>query len=137
MVGTSIILLCTQLNSLWFSIPTAVIICREIAVSALREWMSERKLRNVVQVGLMGKLKTCLTMISIYLLLISMPALEGARSGPTKLSVFQQVVKVWNRTDCWSSYMIVLGLFLYLLAAIATVLSGAAYFVAAAPVLRK
>ncbi|MYB34858.1 MAG: CDP-diacylglycerol--glycerol-3-phosphate 3-phosphatidyltransferase [Gammaproteobacteria bacterium] len=56
-----------------FSVAVCVIIGREIAISALREWMSELGSRGVVSVSMMGKLKTMFQMISIVLLLYAEP----------------------------------------------------------------
>lgn len=50
-------------------VPVAIIIGREIAVSALREWMAELGKRASVAVGRLGKFKTAAQMVSIVLLL--------------------------------------------------------------------
>jgi CDP-diacylglycerol--glycerol-3-phosphate 3-phosphatidyltransferase len=52
-----------------------VIIGREIAVSALREWMAEIGQRAHVSVGIMGKIKTVVQMVAITLLLYEAPVL--------------------------------------------------------------
>ena len=49
---------------------TAVIIAREILVSALREWMAMRGMRNAVAVAFSGKLKTTVQMIAIGALIL-------------------------------------------------------------------
>lgn len=51
------------------AVPAAVIIGREIAVSALREWMAELGLRASVAVGVVGKFKTTAQMVAIILML--------------------------------------------------------------------
>jgi len=51
----------------------AVIIGREIVVSALREWMAELGERGIVAVGSVGKFKTASQMISISALLYVKP----------------------------------------------------------------
>jgi len=56
-----------------FAIPAAIIIGREIAISALREWMSEIGARTRVAVSIVGKLKTTIQMIAILLLLFKLP----------------------------------------------------------------
>ncbi|MCY4148182.1 MAG: CDP-diacylglycerol--glycerol-3-phosphate 3-phosphatidyltransferase [Gammaproteobacteria bacterium] len=56
-----------------FSVAVCVIIGREIAISALREWMSELGSRGLVSVSLLGKLKTVFQMVSIVLLLYAEP----------------------------------------------------------------
>lgn len=51
------------------AVPAAVIIGREIAVSALREWMAELGQRASVAVGMMGKVKTTAQMAAIICML--------------------------------------------------------------------
>ena len=60
MVATALVLLVCQLPVWWFAVPVALIICRELGVSALREWMAERGARNTIKVGSLGKVKTAL-----------------------------------------------------------------------------
>ena len=50
-------------------IPALIIIGREIAVSALREWMAELGKRSKVAVSYLGKIKTTVQIIAIVLLL--------------------------------------------------------------------
>ena len=57
------------LNPAGFAIVTAIIIGREIAISALREWMAEIGSRTRVAVNQMGKVKTIGQMVAITLLL--------------------------------------------------------------------
>lgn len=52
-----------------FTLSAAIIIGREIAISGLREWMSELGERGTVKVGLLGKLKTIFQMTAISCLL--------------------------------------------------------------------
>ena len=52
-----------------FPVVIAIIIGREIAISALREWMAEIGNRTRVAVNQMGKLKTTVQMVAITLLL--------------------------------------------------------------------
>lgn len=51
----------------------AIIIGREITISALREWLAELGQRKRVAVGLAGKLKTTFQMIAISLMLWQTP----------------------------------------------------------------
>jgi len=69
MVAMALTLLVCQLPVWWFAVPVALTICREIGVSALREWMAERGQRASVKVGMLGKVKTAVQMISISILL--------------------------------------------------------------------
>lgn len=56
-------------GSIWFTLPAVVIICREIVISALREWMAEIGSRATIAVSMMGKIKTTLQIIAIIVLL--------------------------------------------------------------------
>jgi PPK2 family polyphosphate:nucleotide phosphotransferase len=53
----------------WYVIPAALIVAREVLVSALREWMAEQQQRDAVAVGMFGKWKTTLQMIALGVLL--------------------------------------------------------------------
>lgn len=55
------------------ALPAAVIIGREIAISALREWMAEIGERAKVAVSIIGKIKTTAQMIALLLLLYREP----------------------------------------------------------------
>jgi CDP-diacylglycerol--glycerol-3-phosphate 3-phosphatidyltransferase/cardiolipin synthase len=57
----------------WFVVPAAVIVGREIAISALREWMAEIGERTQVAVSVIGKIKTTVQMIALLLLLYREP----------------------------------------------------------------
>ena len=52
-----------------FTLSAAIIIGREIAISALREWMSEMGESGTVKVGLLGKFETIFQMTAISCLL--------------------------------------------------------------------
>jgi len=113
MVSTSLILLAGRYGAVT-SIPAAIILAREIAVSALREWMASKGLRDIVQVGYQGKVKTALTMASLTLLLL-VPESGAGALGTLKIPSF---------------------VLLYL-SAVITITSGSVYFQAAAPQLMK
>lgn len=69
MVAVALVLLLEQYPQPWFTIPVAIIIGREIVISALREWMAEIGRRTSVAVSWIGKFKTTLQMIAIIVLL--------------------------------------------------------------------
>lgn len=71
MVAVVLVILLQADPKIWFAIPVAVIIGREIAVSALREWMAELGLRGKVAVSFFGKVKTFAQMAAIILLILS------------------------------------------------------------------
>lgn len=55
----------------YITIPAAIIVARELIVSALREWMAEvgKKARAKVAVSSLGKVKTTVQMLSLVILL--------------------------------------------------------------------
>jgi CDP-diacylglycerol--glycerol-3-phosphate 3-phosphatidyltransferase len=69
MVAVALVLLVQDNPFMLFAIPAAIIIGREIAISALREWMSEIGERTRVAVSIIGKIKTTAQMVAILLLL--------------------------------------------------------------------
>jgi len=74
MVATALVLMVHLPPPIYFptiflTLSAAVIIGREIAISALREWMSEMGERGTVKVGPLGKFKTIFQMTAISLLL--------------------------------------------------------------------
>lgn len=73
MVAVALVLLVQDNPSPLFAIPAVIIIGREIAISALREWMSEIGERTKVAVSVIGKVKTITQMVAILLLLYKVP----------------------------------------------------------------
>ena len=69
MVAIVLVLLVQEHPSIWLALPAAVIIGREVTVSALREWMAELGARRKVAVSFMGKFKTVTQMIALILLI--------------------------------------------------------------------
>ncbi|MBI5040029.1 MAG: CDP-diacylglycerol--glycerol-3-phosphate 3-phosphatidyltransferase [Gammaproteobacteria bacterium] len=63
----------TDLHGAVLAMPAAVIIGREIAISALREWMAEIGERAQVAVSVIGKIKTTAQMLALLLLLYQHP----------------------------------------------------------------
>jgi CDP-diacylglycerol--glycerol-3-phosphate 3-phosphatidyltransferase len=68
-VAVALIMLVQRNPTFWFVIPAAIIVGREIAISALREWMAEVGERAQVAVSVIGKIKTTVQMIALLLLL--------------------------------------------------------------------
>ena len=75
-VAVALIMLVQSNPTLWFVIPASIIIGREIAISALREWMAEIGERAQVAVSVIGKIKTTVQMIALLLLLYREPLWE-------------------------------------------------------------
>ena len=107
MVCAALILLTDYYHTWLITIPSIIIISREILVSALREWMSEVGNRANVAVSWIGKSKTFMQMISILFLL------------------FQQPLFIFSSKDIYT-----IGLVLLFSATILTLWSGFNYLVA-------
>ena len=73
MVAVSLLLLVQSEPTPALAIPAAVIIGREITISALREWMAELGARAMVAVSVIGKFKTAVQMVAILLLIFGKP----------------------------------------------------------------
>jgi CDP-diacylglycerol--glycerol-3-phosphate 3-phosphatidyltransferase len=80
-VAVALVLLVGEKDLALITIPAAIIIGREIVVSALREWMAELGKRSSVAVSLMGKLKTTVQMVSLVVLLWYTPGASAAWIG--------------------------------------------------------
>jgi CDP-diacylglycerol--glycerol-3-phosphate 3-phosphatidyltransferase len=110
MVATTLCLLLQDNPTVPLAIMAAIIIGREITISALREWMAEIGQRKSVQVASIGKIKTIAQLVALVVLLYQKD-LDG-------LGLFH------------------VGEVLLGLAAALTIWSGVAYLRAAWPVLR-
>ena len=75
MVSTALVITVQHHHTLWMALWASVIIGREIAVSALREWMAELGLSAKVAVAMVGKVKTTVQMIALSFLLYREPLL--------------------------------------------------------------
>lgn len=111
MVAVALLLTVQKHPTVWMALWAAVIIGREIAVSALREWMAELGQRATVKVATIGKIKTIVQMVALVCLLYQEPLLG--------VNIF------------------LAGEWLLAAAALLTLWSGLAYLRAAWPVLRE
>jgi len=69
MVAVSLVMIVEHYAVIWITIPAMVMICREIVISALREWMAEIGQRASVAVSHIGKIKTFSQMMALFLLI--------------------------------------------------------------------
>ena len=69
MVAVALFLIVQGHPTPWMAFWASVIVGREIAVSALREWMAELGQRATVKVATIGKIKTVAQMVAIPMLL--------------------------------------------------------------------
>jgi len=68
-VATALVLLVSRDPTWYVTLTAAVIIGREIAISALREWMAEIGARRKVAVSSLGKFKTILQIVGLSMML--------------------------------------------------------------------
>lgn len=68
MVAVVLVLLLEAHPTPWLALPAAVIIGREITISALREWMAELGERKRVAVSAFGKFKTIAQMVALIMM---------------------------------------------------------------------
>jgi CDP-diacylglycerol--glycerol-3-phosphate 3-phosphatidyltransferase len=111
MVAVALVLLVQIYPNPWLAIAAAVIIGREITISALREWMAELGQRTRVAVSNIGKIKTTAQMMALLMLLYHDPL--------------------------WGMPIFEIGVFCLYLAAILTLWSMLVYLKAALPILLK
>src|SRR5690348_10167265 len=97
MVGVTLFLRVQANPTPLMAITSAIIVGREISISALREWMAEIGQRGHVRVATLGKIKTVLQIVAIVVLLYQHD-LEGLRLfhvGETLL-VAAAVLTIWS-----------------------------------------
>lgn len=104
-VSVALMLIVGAFASPWITIPAAIIVSREIAISGLREWMAEIGKRTSVSVSYIGKLKTVIQILAIIILLWQPPK--------------------------WDSPWVILGIILMYIAAFLTLWSMISYLRAA------
>jgi len=77
LVAVALVILVQADPRAWLAIIAAIIIGREIAVSALREFMAEMGQRSRVKVAAVGKIKTVAQMLAITFMLYRIPISEA------------------------------------------------------------
>ena len=122
MVAVALFLIVQGHPTPWMAFWAAVIVGREIAVSALREWMAELGQRAKVKVATIGKIKTIAQMVALSCLLYSINPRHPLQPG----------------TEIWMGKPVfMIGDWLLGAAALLTLWSGLAYLRAAWPSLRE
>ena len=74
---SALTVLVAQHSTAWLTLPSLIIIGREIMISALREWMAEMNSSVTVAVSRLGKIKTSLQMVAIAVLLALPPNFDS------------------------------------------------------------
>jgi CDP-diacylglycerol--glycerol-3-phosphate 3-phosphatidyltransferase len=110
-VAVALVLIVQHHHTMFMALIAAVIIGREITISALREWMAEIGQKARVKVALVGKLKTIGQMVALSMLLF--------------------------REDLFGLPIFLIGEGLLAVAAALTLWSGYAYVRAAWPAMRE
>jgi len=101
MVAIALVLLVdknpTEFGGAFLALPAAIIIGREIVISALREWMAEIGERAQVAVSVIGKIKTTAQILALLFLLYKNPliGLPTADIGFVLLYV-ASVLTLWS-----------------------------------------
>ena len=107
MVAAALVVIVQDFQSAWITIPALVMICREILISALREWMSELGNRDAVAVSNVGKFKTIAQMLALIGLLWQANSfilwlgyiLLYVATALTFWSMFIYIKAAWGRLD--------------------------------------
>jgi len=105
-VTVALLLILYKTPTWYILIPVIIIVGREIAISALREWMAELGQRNAIKVSNLAKLKTSFQMVSIgclifYNSLYGLPifkigiALLYVAAGLTLMSMVNYMKAAW------------------------------------------
>ena len=116
MVAVALFLIVQGHPTPWMALWAGVIVGREIAVSALREWMAEIGQRATVKVAVIGKIKTMAQMFALLCLLYSV--VPGVKPAPWPGDVIFHI-----------------GDWMLAAAALLTLWSGVQYLIAAWPAL--
>lgn len=112
-VTTALVILLQDHPTILMMIATAIIIGREITISALREWMAELGERGAVNVAMIGKIKTVFQMTAIGFLLYEADlwfipvyniglVLLYVAAGLTLYSMYVYLKAAWPMMKEWS-----------------------------------
>ncbi|ABS76867.2 CDP-diacylglycerol--glycerol-3-phosphate 3-phosphatidyltransferase [Coxiella burnetii] len=97
LVSAALVLVVGENYVAYLAVPAAVIICREILISALREWMAELGKRTSLAVTLLSKVKTLLQMLALILLIGYAPGFPAELLwGGVILLWIAAVLTVWT-----------------------------------------
>ena len=99
-VTFALLLVVERYDTPWMALLSAVIIGREITISALREWMAQMGAHGLVKVASLGKIKTIVQMVAITCLLYqeSLLGLPIFRIGEWLLAI-AAALTLWSGFD--------------------------------------
>ncbi|WWO97655.1 MAG: CDP-diacylglycerol--glycerol-3-phosphate 3-phosphatidyltransferase [Candidatus Dasytiphilus stammeri] len=69
MVAMSLVLIAEHFHAWWITLPSSIIIIRELMISALREWMARKGKHCILAVSKISKIKTIIQMMALFALL--------------------------------------------------------------------
>lgn len=95
LVTITLVMLAASYPSAWYIIPAALMVAREVLVSALREWMAENGQRDAVAVGMVGKVKTTVQMLALTVLLATDPSGSSLIWGAGYVLIGMAAVLTW------------------------------------------
>lgn len=105
LVAVALILIVDGANQIGVSIAATAIIWREIAISALRQWIEGVQQGEPLPVSWIGKLKTALQMVSITLLLLGDSGGMLIASAGAILLYFAALVSIVSMIDYIYAYL--------------------------------
>ena len=99
-VAAALLMITHSYHSVHITVPSIILLLREVYVSALREWMGQRGLQSKVKVSQIGKWKTTLQMLSLIGLLSGLETFMGITiywvSLGTVLLYVAAVLSLWS-----------------------------------------
>lgn len=95
LVACALLLLVGHRDIDYITLPSMIIVGREIVVSALREWMAEVGRRTSVAVSYIGKVKTLVQMVAIFLLIACYPHTWFGMMGFLMLYI-AAILTIWS-----------------------------------------
>ncbi len=94
-VAVALIMLVESYADMYLTLSAAMIVGRELVISALREWMAEIGKRGNVSVSMLGKIKTGFQMSAIFFLLLAEP--HGALADAAMLVLYSAaLLTAWS-----------------------------------------
>lgn len=69
MIVIALILIIDYFHKWWITFPSAIIIIREVIISALREWLARMQKQKMITVSVIAKIKTTLQIVAVCILL--------------------------------------------------------------------
>lgn len=96
MVAVGLVLVVGEVGMPFLAIPAAIIVGREIVISALREWMAEIGKRTSVAVSFVAKVKTLIQIAALILLLVYQPGMVTILLLGCGLLYLAAILTLWS-----------------------------------------